>query len=235
MTVKSGALADRSNSEPGKAYDQIMGNSRYDFIIIQNSPFLGLFKSVLNKDILSLLKALRKDNKDAKIILADCYIGGMHFVKYDKDDIISRYPEIDLVAMYESEISVLKCILCNKDPPPEKDKGLEPKDVYARDPGPENIEFIEELDSLPFPYHDSAAMKNYLNLLEDVSNKGYSHFFRMDKHTMPVSTSRGCHYDCSFCTSRTFGRYLRMNSLEYMKKISSKAERHGNQENHHHG
>ena len=62
--------------------------------------------------------------------------------------------------------------------------------------------FIQNLNSLPFPNWDYWNIKEYLKFT-----------------FLYVSTSRGCPYDCSFCTNKTLskcglGKYLRIRSAE---------------------
>jgi len=58
-------------------------------------------------------------------------------------------------------------------------------------------ELIEELDSLPFP--DFSLIKGY----------------RPDSCIVPISTSRGCPFDCAFCSvTKLFGRSYRFRSAQ---------------------
>lgn len=60
---------------------------------------------------------------------------------------------------------------------------------------------VEELDTLPYP--DFSLIKGY----------------RLPAFTAPISTSRGCPFDCSFCSVTTmFGRKYRFRSTENIKQ-----------------
>ncbi len=64
--------------------------------------------------------------------------------------------------------------------------------------------FIEDLDSLPFPaWHLFPPLKHYSNL-RGVTKKPY----------LPIMTSRGCPYECIWCTKYVHGRKSRTRSSE---------------------
>jgi radical SAM superfamily enzyme YgiQ (UPF0313 family) len=75
-------------------------------------------------------------------------------------------------------------------------KGLSYRDRGGRNVHNPSREFIEDLDSLPEP--DFSLVHNWT-----------------PSNTYPVSTSRGCPYDCKFCSViRMFGRSYRFKSVE---------------------
>jgi radical SAM superfamily enzyme YgiQ (UPF0313 family) len=75
-------------------------------------------------------------------------------------------------------------------------KGLSYKDRYGRKVHNPSKEFLEDLDRLPEP--DFSLVHNW-----------------SPSNIYPVSTSRGCPYDCTFCSViRMFGRSYRFKSVE---------------------
>jgi radical SAM superfamily enzyme YgiQ (UPF0313 family) len=75
-------------------------------------------------------------------------------------------------------------------------KGLSYRDREGRNVHNPSREFIEDLDSLPEP--DFSLVHNWI-----------------PSNPYPVSTSRGCAYDCKFCSViRMFGRSYRFKSVE---------------------
>lgn len=170
----------------------------FDVAIILNSPFLKLFNSKKNREIQNVMKTIKSKKNNPRIILADCHIGGMHFVDYEETKIKEQYPLIDSICKGECENKLLD-ILNNKK---QKTK----------------LKLVKDLDSLPLPDYNCISMVNYGLFLKKISEKGYAHFLNMDSKTMAICTSRGCIYNCSFCTSRINGRYYRNYSLKYVKK-----------------
>ena len=77
---------------------------------------------------------------------------------------------------------------------------------------------ITDLDSLPFPSFD------LLNVDTIISNKYYSRWRNnpLNKRTLPVFTSRGCPYDCCFCSVHSqVGYKYRTYSVDYIVKLIS--------------
>lgn len=80
----------------------------------------------------------------------------------------------------------------------------------------EKRQLIENIDDIPFPAYD---------LLPDLRN--YKLPTRKTP-SAPIFTSRGCPYQCSFCSSSVFGKNFRAHSPEYViKLINLLVERYG--------
>ena len=104
----------------------------------------------------------------------------------------------DFVIRGEGEHSLVKLLEHLKKGTPALTgiKGLSYRDRDGRNVHNPSGEFIEDLDSLPEP--DFSLVHKW-----DLSN------------TYPVSTSRGCPFDCKFCSViRMFGRSYRFKSVE---------------------
>ncbi|MCG6534910.1 MAG: hypothetical protein L7F78_09515 [Syntrophales bacterium LBB04] len=107
-------------------------------------------------------------------------------MSFDIEGTLMTYPEIDLLCVGEGERTIADLVSCFES---GKDwRGT--KGIAFRDDGRvvvnEPQEFIEDLDSLPFPARHLLPLSRYQAL-------GY-----------PVSiiTGRGCPYSCIFCVSR---------------------------------
>lgn len=179
--------------------EKLIKKFEFDTAIITNSPFLKLFSNNNDKEISNLILQIKRVNKNAKIILADCYIGGMHYVDYDISKILKRYPSINNICKYESENCLIKLL--------EKS---EEKSIQGH--------FVMNLDKLPLPDYDSISMTNYLSFLKKASKRGIATYFEENKNTIGLFTSRGCVYNCVFCSSRLYNRKYRQNSIGYIKK-----------------
>lgn len=76
------------------------------------------------------------------------------------------------------------------------------KDVIVNEPR----EPFDDLDRLPFPDRDSLSLYRYI--------PNEANYLRLP--TTGIMSSRGCPFDCSFCSKRVFGRRVRMRSAENM-------------------
>ena len=115
----------------------------------------------------------------------------------------------DFVIRGEGEYSLVELLeYMEKGVPKLRDiKGLSYRDREGKNVHNHARKFIEDLDSLPIP--DFSLVHNWA-----------------PSNTYPVSTSRGCPYDCSFCSViRMFGRRYRFKcveaSLEELKYAAS--------------
>ncbi|MBN1613432.1 MAG: radical SAM protein, partial [Deltaproteobacteria bacterium] len=112
-------------------------------------------------------------------------MGGCH-VSFDIDGTLTTYPEIDLLVLGEGERTIADLMNCfSKGEDWRKTKGIAFRDegrIVVNEPQ----EFIEDLDSLPFPARHLLPLSRYQAL-------GY-----------PASliTGRGCPYSCIFCVGR---------------------------------
>ena len=66
------------------------------------------------------------------------------------------------------------------------------KGIISKDYNNENINFVDNLDTLNFPAWEDFPLENYWEL-------GYAHGPLSSKRYLPILTSRGCPYPCNFC------------------------------------
>ena len=150
-------------------------------------------------------RAAKEECPNAKVVM-----GGPHATFMDKE-ILSEVEAVDIVVRGEGEQTLLELAQKSEDPNAFKDI----KGVTFRKDGKiiqtPNRPFIENLDEIPRPEYKFFDLEKY---------KIYG------KRFLPIITSRGCPYQCSFCvTSRIFGRKFRARSpenivdeLEWLKK-----------------
>lgn len=138
--------------------------------------------------------------------------GGPHFAVLGKE-FLKENKSVDAAIAGEGEISMLKLV-----------KALESKKSYNNIPGliyrsknseikSNKPELIKNLDELPFPAYHLIDMKRYFSFLKE----GLSS--RPDKYERLISmiTSRGCPYNCVFCSIHLhMGRLWRAHSSEYV-------------------
>jgi len=143
-----------------------------------------------HKLYLDLVKSLRKNFPKSKIILG----GNEATVNY------SRYLEggADYCIMGEAEETLLKLVNAIVE---KKAKGIEGLDGIAfKKAGKRKFKpktsFIKDLDKLAFPARHLFPLENYW--------KAKSSHGPVNKRFTPIISSRGCPFDCSFCSSAVF-------------------------------
>jgi anaerobic magnesium-protoporphyrin IX monomethyl ester cyclase len=120
-------------------------------------------------------------------------------------EILLKNTKVDIVVMGEGEVTTLELIQRLED-----GKSLEGlKGVWYKNNDSKIIENpsrepIENLDSLPFPAWDLIPMERYLKNF--IAATGYS--------SAPISTVRGCPFNCSFCCKTFIGYSVRSRSPE---------------------
>lgn len=179
---------------------------------------LSVFHRPFSRDKFTgrFLDALGKRFPGVPLVAADAYFGGMHYIDYDSDAFFANYPVVGSLIKYESESELLKWAAAGPDdrtpPRVRKGKGRE-----------------IDLDTLPYPAWHAVDVNNYFKFL--------SRFFKATGRTeeladiapyLPVVTSRGCLYGCSFCSTHTASgkRAYRRYSADYMRKYLRHLKKH---------
>mgnify|MGYP001562023615 FL=1 len=153
--------------------------------------------SIMSFDYSQALRMARfiKKHYNIKIIF-----GGVHAILMPEETIKNK--EVDMVCTCEGEFA-LKDLL---------DKNLDCKKVngvwYKKANGEviqnKNLRLIEELDDLPFPDFEDYDLKKY---------------FLINNNHLPILGSRGCPYNCTYCSNHAIrkkleGRYVRIRSVD---------------------
>ncbi len=159
-----------------------------DIVVIAGNPFLKVQSRQIY--LRKVVEKIKSQNPQAVIILADCYVGGMHYIDYAPEDVFRAYPEISYIVKYHGEKMLPELLpeLCNG------------KDA------PENVFYgkASEIDfeNLPFPVWEEISVENYFAFLKKgLGTLGANPLFSVTDKTLPVLTSRGCVYACAFCSS----------------------------------
>jgi radical SAM superfamily enzyme YgiQ (UPF0313 family) len=152
--------------------------------------------SVMSFDYYQALKMAKfiKENYNIKIIF-----GGVHAILSSEEVIKNK--QVDIVCIGEGEY-VLRDLL-NNNLDCKKVNGIFYKkdEKILRNKG---IKLIEDLDSLPFPNFEDYDLKKY---------------FLINNNHLPIMGSRGCPYNCTYCSNHALrkkleGKYVRIRSVE---------------------
>jgi anaerobic magnesium-protoporphyrin IX monomethyl ester cyclase len=154
--------------------------------------------------------------------------GGPHFSVRGRQ-FLEENPEVDVVVAGEGEIAMLELVKALENKSPYNNiKGLifrsrsSQNGVEIKNNRPE---LIKDLDSLPLPAYHLVDMERYFHFL----GKGLSS--RPGKYSRSISmiTSRGCPYNCIFCSIHLhMGRLWRAHSADYVfSHISQVVHKYG--------
>ena len=114
---------------------------------------------------------------------------------------------IDFVVLSEGEETVVELLNNLEDYGAiKKIDGLAYKDEWGKPCVSPKTKFIEDLDNLPFPARELISIEKYYEI-------GEGHGPRQKKYT-PILSSRGCPYQCTFCTPKLWNRRYRVRSAE---------------------
>jgi len=141
--------------------------------------------TILYEKTYGIIREIKEVGTKFKVV-----VGGPH-VSSLREKVLEECPQIDFGAVLEGEETIIE--LCEGKDIPEI-KGL----IY-RDG--DNVvfngerRFIEDLDSVPFPTYEKFELEKYI------------------QKRIPMTTSRGCPYSCTFCTiAKASGRMYRARS-----------------------
>jgi MoaA/NifB/PqqE/SkfB family radical SAM enzyme len=133
------------------------------------------------------LAALRSLAPAARLLLADLYQSGQHYVEADGERVLGSYPEADGWLKYEAEATLASLV----DAPPAPPRGV----VRGRD--------VPSLDALPLPAWDLVDLGAHdafrARVVAGLGRGAWA--FPIDGRTLPIVTSRGCPFRCAHCSS----------------------------------
>jgi len=172
--------------------------------VINNGPSLVGISST-TPSILSAAKIAR--NVKAASPNVHIILGGAHASTLPEQT-MEMMPDIDIIVRGEGEATVVELVdALERERPLEQVKGIVFRDK-GRKVWTEGRDPISDLDQLPFPAYHLLPIKGY---------RFHPPLGR--KHpVVPIITSRGCPFRCTFCTKSVFGQTYRSNSAKYVSK-----------------
>lgn len=155
----------------------------HDLVVVGGSPFLHPWEP--DGDLAALVAGLKGRYPRASLVLADCHVGGMHYVAYDGGAALERLRGLDAIVQYAGERWFED---------PGRLCGV--RGEVVRDPaGPWD-------GAPPFPLYEAVDWVRYGAFLHRVFADGaWANPFGVDAETRPFLTTSGCPHRCVFCTS----------------------------------
>ena len=160
-------------------------------VVIANSPWLRARPA--SAELTRLVQALSARWPLTPMVLADCDVGGMHFIEWDEADL----DEVGLTwgQKYEAEMA-LPALLS------ELIEGRAPNQRIAV-----GRPLAGALDQLPAPAWDRVDLAAFARFMGRVAGLNHKQeIFDCAPPLLPLKTSRGCVYRCNFCTANPWAR-----------------------------
>ncbi|MDI6721418.1 MAG: radical SAM protein [Candidatus Aenigmarchaeota archaeon] len=168
----------------------------------------NLFSTQMKK-ALALTEYIKSIYPQAKIV-----VGGPHATSKPEEFLLSF--SIDIIVIAEGEITLCDVIDYYRG----KKELSEIKGVAYMKGGRMYVhtaEYIQNLDSLPYPAYHLVDMEKYFSLAKQGLGSRYTDVFHEPKREITMITSRGCPYECIFCSIHpTMGYKFRYQSPEYV-------------------
>ncbi|MEW5944708.1 MAG: radical SAM protein [bacterium] len=182
-----------------------MPRERYDAVAVCLTVFHRPF--LRWKFTREFLRELRKNHPGVPMAAADAFFGGMHYVDYRTDDFFANYPWMDALFRYESEEELA---------------------VWAETAGAgagsgetrAGAKRGRAPDAMPFPAWETIDVGSYFSFLSRFfPSAGRLDELQIRAPYLPVVTSRGCPFRCSFCSNSTIaGNSYRKHTPEHLSK-----------------
>lgn len=157
------------------------------------------------------------------LVAADCHVTGMNYFPYNPEVLLERLPDLTGVVLGEGDFKLLEVLrACLEGRSPEHVGG-----VWWRGPAgpvcyPGTWPLCKDLDSLPEPAFHLLNMDNYFSCLNDAVAASLVHEYHTPGRFLPLLTSRGCNFSCSFCTQQVLALPWRGHSNEYLERMISR-------------
>ena len=143
----------------------------------------------------------------AKLVLADCYVGGIDYFPYEPKRVLLACPELDAILLGEAESmlpELLQRLLGGRSPSGLERvtwrRGRKKEPVCGVMPGKRRISFKR----LAPPAFDLLDMDAYFRLQKMAVNLDLIHEFHRPERILSWMASRGCPFGCSFCAGQYF-------------------------------
>ncbi len=178
----------------GVAWSTLLGRlpeQAPDVVVVGNSPWLRA--RAATAELRHFAGRLAQRWPDTPTVLADCDIGGMHFIAWAEPDLDEC--GLDFGCKYESEraLANLVATLAAGDTPATRIALGVPDDTA--------------LDVLPLPAYDLVDFPAFQRFMQRVARAAHkAEIFACAPPIAAIKTSRGCVYSCNFCTSNAWAR-----------------------------
>ncbi len=162
-----------------------------EVVVVGHSPWLRARPAAA--ELKRLAAHLHEKWPDAQLVLADCDVGGMHYIEWGQAEL----DELGFTwgCKYEADVTLPTLVA-------QLAAGQLPADRLAVGPPGD-----EALDDLPLPAYDLVDLGAFQKFLGRTAKARHKQeIFDLGPPMVAIKTSRGCVYQCNFCTSNPWQR-----------------------------
>ncbi len=170
---------------PSASLLEPLRDAQFDVAVIHFSPYH--MRPVLDNGLRHLLTRLREFRPEATLVGAELYAGGMHRVPADQTFLQSYYPELDHFVSLEAEETLPDLLEGDGD---GREFLIRGRPISA-----------ETLAQTGPPAWSADQLANFREFLGNISNMPKLAQYKIDGETLPIYFSRGCPFNCSFCSN----------------------------------
>jgi radical SAM superfamily enzyme YgiQ (UPF0313 family) len=160
-----------------------------------------------------LSRAVKARRGDVATVVADCYVGGVDYVPVDPAALLAALPDVDCYVRGEPELALGD--LADGAAP-----GAVPG-VWRRGAAPaaEWTRAVEDLDEVPPPAWHLVDAGRYLRSQAVLVTASLVHEYHGPGRPLPLMSSRGCPYRCSFCSSGAGHRHRALSAAAFQRHL----------------
>ena len=175
-------------------------NDQYQFILQHKPKIIGIYTNLVSKiEVIRLMKFIRQDDTLANALIV---LGGPD-VSYNVENYL--HCGADVLVIGEGEQTFVEVVLAWQNNPQVNFTGIagiafrNPEGLIEKTPARSKL---KDLDQLPWPNRKKIDLSTYL----DAWKKHHG------KHSITISTQRGCPYTCRWCSVAVYGQSYRRRS-----------------------
>ncbi|MBM4373387.1 MAG: hypothetical protein FJ098_17145, partial [Deltaproteobacteria bacterium] len=196
----------------------LLAAHRPDVVVIVLTMYSDVHR--LNETYVGELAAMARElHPGAAILAADCYVCGINYLSYDPVRLLEQVPALDGVVVGEGDHRLAEAVRRAAARAPLE--GL-PQLAWRTPEGlrwdPTRAPALRALDDLPRPAFHLLDMDHYFSCLADAIRQDLVHEYHEPERILPLMTSRGCNFSCSFCTQQVLGMPWRAYSVACLRE-----------------
>jgi radical SAM superfamily enzyme YgiQ (UPF0313 family) len=160
-----------------------------------------------------LSRAVKSRRGEVATVVADCYVGGVDYVPVAPAELLAALPDVDCYVRGEPELALadLAAGTAPVDVPGVWRRGAAPAAEWTR--------AIDDLDAMPPPAWHLVDAARYLQSQAALVAENLVHEYHGAGRLLPLMSSRGCPYRCSFCSSGAGHRHRALSPAAFRRHL----------------